>query len=202
MEYEKKIHSYYIPKLKDHHQDFQILGWEDKESQLKRFEVLTGAVNLHDRSICDVGCGLGSLLEYFTKKNIQTDYTGIDLIPELINKARTKHTTGHFICSNFFEENGFEPDTFDIIYSSGMFNINLGNNMQILKEALLKFSRLGKKHIIFNLLHFHSPAPEPDYFYYNPQKVKKMIEKLDITIKKVTIISGYLSNDFTVLIEL
>lgn len=47
--------------------------------------------------LLDVGCGYGGFLEFATQAGYQFDYTGIDIVPKMIDFARQRNPEGKFI---------------------------------------------------------------------------------------------------------
>src|ERR1700680_3801966 len=63
-----------------------------KHGQRARFAaVLEGLRDQDYSSVLDVGCGFGDLLDHLRRRGWQGRYTGVDLVPELIDEARRRH---------------------------------------------------------------------------------------------------------------
>jgi SAM-dependent methyltransferase len=186
----------YIPDL-----EWQFVGWENAQAQLLRFDVLLSAVKLEGKSLLDVGCGVGNLLEYLNQRNISVDYTGVDLIERMISLAQSKNLKGSFYHLDLFESNPFPNHSFDIVFASGIFCVDFGNNEQFLKLAINTMATLAREAIVFNFLHKNSPDKELGFSYSDPMEIKLMVEKL-LSKAEVSIIEGYLDNDFTVVCRL
>ncbi len=195
----EKIKTYYQPKLDKEQPDFKVLGWESEEAQKLRFAVLTDNIVLDGKTILDVGCGLGNLFQFICSKNIQIKYTGIDILKEMIDRASSSNPGGTFMLLDIFNDNPFPEKFFDVIYTSGIFNLNLGNNKEFLSKAVSLFAKTAREAIVFNLLHNGSPDREDAYYYYDPAEVEKIIDDLSLGFRKVEIIEQYLKNDFTVI---
>jgi SAM-dependent methyltransferase len=198
----EKIKSYYEKNMDKGLPDHSILGWESKETQALRFDALVTNIDLNGMKILDVGCGTGNLVEHLTNKGIKTDYTGIDILQSMIDMANRKNLKAKFLNLDIFKTNPFGNDAFDLVYSSGIFNLNLDNNIEFLTKALVAFLGLSRKVVAFNLLNDSSLDKEDKYYYYKPAEIRKLIEDRFVEeIKSVTIIEGYLHNDFTVICE-
>lgn len=194
------IKSYYESNMGKDLPDYSVLGWESEEAQHSRFEALVSNVNLEALKILDVGCGMGNFCEYLNKKGIQAEYTGVDILESMIECARMKNLEARFCCCNIFCDKPFNNETFDVVYASGIFNLNLGNNEEFLYNSLGCFFGLAKSIVAFNLLHFKSPDKEEDYFYFDPDELKKELEeRFPEVLKDIQIIDDYLHNDFTVI---
>ncbi|WP_010250620.1 class I SAM-dependent methyltransferase [Acetivibrio cellulolyticus] len=195
----KYIEAYYKPNMGKGLPDFKVLGWESKEAQDMRFETLRANVDLKNKKVLDVGCGLGNLLEYLNSNGINVEYTGVDIIEDMIESVKQKNLIGEFYCMDIFKQHHFESRSFDVIYTSGIFNLNMGNNMEFLMRALGCFINLSKSIIAFNLLDKNSPGKEDIYYYYDPEEVAAMMERQYPQIKNIKIVRGYLNNDFTII---
>lgn len=194
------IKDYYNKNMKNAKDDYEVLGWESKEAQYARFAALKDNVDMKGLKLLDVGCGLGNLLEYLMQEGVSVKYTGVDILPEMIERANKKGLRGEFICTDVFTDNSFKEDSFDVVYASGIFNLNLGNNREFLKNALQRFIKLSKTYICFNLLHYKSPNREDAYYYFSPEEAKDIIKQAcNCDNVEIQISEDYLKNDFTVL---
>ncbi|MDA3809511.1 MAG: class I SAM-dependent methyltransferase [Spirochaetaceae bacterium] len=196
------IKNYYESNLNEDLPDYQILGWESREAQFQRFQVLTDNVEIDGNKILDVGCGLGNLLEHLKELHEEPDYTGVDILEHMIEKAKKTHPDFDFRHLDIFAGDHFEENHFNTIYSSGIFNINMGNNHDFLKNAMKLFMKLADKYVVFNLLHYNSPDRDETYYYFSPDCVVKIIEEMNNkSLKSIKIIEHYLKNDFTIILE-
>ena len=188
------IRSHYEPRFDRYDEAFRILDWEDSVSHEKRFEVLTENVDLDGMKLLDVGCGLGDLYGFLMQKNISCDYTGVDLLERMVEAARIRYPKVEFLQGNVFAEDIFPSKTFDVAFSSGIFNLNLGNNRSFLKDAVGKLLQLSEEAVVFNCLDRASPDPDQRYYYFTPGEIRKLLADYPVS---VTIVSGYLGNDLT-----
>jgi ubiquinone/menaquinone biosynthesis C-methylase UbiE len=194
------IKLYYESNMGKNLPDYSFLGWESEEAQMLRFDVVVSNVDLQGRKILDVGCGVGNFAEYLAKKNIHSQYTGVDILDSMISLAQKKNLNARFLQCDLFKENPFGDEKFDVVYSSGIFNLNLNNNMNFLRKAIGVFLSLSNDIVAFNLLSITSLNKEDKYYYYNMEEVKDLIKnEFSNDIKTVKFISGYLHNDFTVI---
>lgn len=201
MSHMSRIKKYYEDNYVEGYPDYYIQGWENKTAQEMRFRELVGQIDLNDKRILDVGCGTGNLLEYISKRFTAFEYTGVDILSHMVNIATEKKLKGKFICMDLFKNNPFQDKSFDVIFSSGIFNLNLGNNKEFLIDALNVFQQLSNGTIAFNLLWDKSPDREDKYFYFDPDKVKGLLTEKYGGYWTVSILKGYLNNDFTVILE-
>lgn len=198
MSHMEEIINYYKKSNIEGYPDYYILGWESEEAQKSRFEKLVGNIELNGAKILDIGCGTGNLLEYIGSGFSNYKYTGIDVLPHMIERAKKKGLNGQFYCMDIFKNNPFTAGAFDVIFSSGIFNLNLGNNEKFLEEALEVFVHLSSGNIAFNLLWDKSTDKDARYFYFSPDEVYLRISDKYSSGWNIAIEKGYLSNDFTV----
>lgn len=198
--------------------NYKILGWESRQAQYGRFGAFVKNVELDNTSVFDVGCGLGDLYHFMTSGfDLSIDYVGIDLSQKMIDLAKSqlqilkdnglKLSENNlskvlFIQGDIFDKDelikkGFASKNFDWVYSSGIFNLNLGNNFEFLENAFIRFLQLSKKGFACSMLNIRSKDKEDEYFYYNPSDVKNLAIKCGA--KNVQIIDDYLENDFTII---
>jgi len=131
---------------------------------------------------------------------VNVQYTGVDVLESMIECAKRKNLKADFYCVDTFKNNTFKKETFDVVFASGIFNINLGNNKEFLYEALKLFTYLSREAVAFNLLNVKSPNKENRYYYFHPSEVLELLEKIPWEGKKVKVIDNYLPNDFTVIL--
>lgn len=194
----EKIKRYYEENNRAGYPDYYILGWESEEAQKRRFKELVGNIDLNNKVILDVGCGTGNLLEYIGTKFHGYNYTGVDVLPHMIERAGQKGLDGEFRCLDLFKDNPYRNKSFDAIFSSGIFNLNLGNNQEFLIKAVEIFQNLSRETVSFNLLWDMSNDRDDKYFYFSPEEVNKNLSELYGQSWDISIVKGYLNNDFTV----
>ena len=196
------ISAYYKDKMKDSEPDFRVHGWESEEAVRERYNVLLRAVDLNGKSLLDAGCGTGALLDEIKGRKIRCGYLGIDILPEMVEMARKRRPDGTFLCLDLSEENPFDRSCFDVVYASGMFNLNTGDNEAFLARMLPMFTEIASECVVFNLLHERSQNREEAYFYSSPQAVDRLLKRARIRPRSVEYVDGYRQNDFSVILRL
>lgn len=197
-----KIESYYCDKIQQHFPDYKIHGWESEEAQLSRFKVLYDSVRLSGKSLLDVGCGAGSLVRYLSDHRVKVSYVGVDVLKPMVMLAKQRYPQALFLHQNIFSDNPFPNNAFDVVFASGIFNLDLGNNEAFLQQAVALFGNLATQTILFNCLSVHSNDKEEGYSYIDPKSIPFILKKSGIRMKNYRLIDNYLQNDFTVIIEL
>ncbi len=192
----KKIQQHYLPRLANHSESFKILDWASAASQQRRFEILAEHVPLAGRSLLDVGCGVGDLYGFLSDRSIEADYTGVDILEDMVTEAKCRNPNGRFECVDIFSGTTPTGATFDVVFCSGTFNLNVGNNLEFLPTAIARLLELTQGTLAFNLLHDSMPGQEKEYAYYDPQKI---IELLEGRVSQIRLLDDYLPNDFTII---
>ncbi len=217
MSHRKKIRAHYEPRIRADRESYDILDWADRPSQLARFEVLAQCVELDGRSLLDVGCGLGDLYDYLAGRGVRVDYTGVDIVEAMVAEARRRRPNARFVWGDVFSDtpavldaqgriaevdhahlNPLAGERFDVVFCSGVFNLNLGNNEGFLGQALGRLFELARTHVVFNLLHHRTPTRYAHCVYYDPDQVADLLSGFPC---RVRIVDHYLHNDFTVVCE-
>lgn len=202
------IVDHYINRVNDLNiPDYKVVDWESEEAQNLRFKALIEHFNMNGNVLLDVGCGVGSLAEYIDKNNINLYYIGIDIMPEMVERAKSKNyknISPQFMTMDFFKKTDIKDDV-DYIYTSGIFNLNLGNNEEFLKEAIEAFLLAARKGVCFNLLDISCKEKYGDkYYYYKKDDIllltQDILKKLNLSYK-IHIEDKYLQNDFSVFID-
>ena len=195
----QRIRQHYQPRIDGVRENYDVVDWASASAQQIRFAVLADNVALDGRTLLDVGCGLGDLWGYLKGRGIKVDYCGVDLLAEMTASAARQNPAGRFVCGDIFDPGrcaiGSEG-RFDVVFCSGMLNLDLGNNQEFLPEALRRMLELSVEYMVVNLLHARSEVRYPHCAYYDPEAVLKILEP---TGCRVRLIDDYLPNDFTVI---
>lgn len=174
--------------------DAKSLSWYGKDTQQARYRVLTQIADLNNRTILDLGCGLGDFYGYLIDKNIKIkEYLGIDINQNLIYEARLKYHLAKFKIGDIYSVNNH----FDYIIACGLFGYKLSDYQDKYFAVIKKMFAKSIKGIGFNLLDESSCIHEELCAYFDPAIVEKFVKKLS---KNIKIIKGYLSNDFSIFV--
>jgi len=199
----KKIKKHYVPRISAERPNYDILDWAGPDSQRLRFEVLTRHLDLAGKSLLDVGCGLGDLAAFLDKLGIDVDYTGVDVVPEMLARAGQANPGRRFECLDIFAETTGQvlatlgvSEPFDIVFCSGALNLNLGNNLRFLPRAMESMLRLTRQWMVVNFLHTRLLQRDEIYFNYNPAEVIEILQPL---CRDIQLVDDYLDNDFSLI---
>lgn len=174
--YDRKIlEEHYVHRINPKDKGHVILDWENEDAHLGRFEVLVRKLDLSGMHILDVGCGIGDFYRYLQEHGISASYTGIDILPEMIKEAKRRNPEGEFISGDLFSQKIYSPGSFDLVFSSGIFNLKVGDNHALLRDALQVFFTLSRQWVVFNLLDPDHHVQRDIYCYFDPQEVLGMV---------------------------
>lgn len=160
------------------------VGWISEERQNLRFEKLLDKISDRD-SILDFGCGLGAMFGYLRDCDMGCRYTGIDIVPEFIKKAKKTYVNGNFLTASIFDM----TDSFDYVLSSGVYAFY---KKEVFFESIQKCFLLSNKEYRFNML---IDAEGEGYMKVSMEELEKFVLKIS---PKASFEYGYLENDITV----
>ena len=142
-----------------------------RQGQLFRFAKLATVGNLEGAKVLDIGCGRADFFNYLNSRVCEIDYTGVDLVPELIEKASKKYPTAKLLCQDLFEKPLNEK--FDYVFLSMVLNHKV-KGREMFNEKLLKLAfAYSKKALCFNFVSALSSEHNPNAISYDPAKVFK-----------------------------
>ncbi len=171
--------------------DPRSVHWVDKYRQLIRYEVLLHIAAIDNKSILDVGCGLGDFYKFLIKKKIHVEYTGIDIIPEFITIAHNKYPEGVFIQKDIFSM----ETTYDYIFASGVMSFKVENNKEFYFGMIKKLYEMAQCGVAFNMLNNADHIDNETYAAYSPKEIADFCNSF---CAHVEIIADYMPQNFTV----
>jgi SAM-dependent methyltransferase len=189
---------FYREQLKHARAPHEALGWNDLESQQKRFEALCRVGDLNSSTILDIGCGTGDLKAYLDLHYHDFSYIGIDHMPEFIehaNKKMGEQPRTFFVMCDFTTDG---LSMADYILASGSLSYRSANAMYPF-SIIRKMYQHARKAVAFNLL-------DGDYRYYPAEHVLKGYNRYEILsyclrlATRAELVTGYLADDFTIML--
>ncbi len=187
----QRLLNYYNDSLKEYGEGAQSVHWLNQNTQKIRFEILSKVANLNNKSILDVGCGLGDYYKFLISKNINVDYTGIDIVPKFIEKAHK-----FFPSLKFQVKDVSDLDkNYDYILASGAFSFRVEDSKNYYFSLIRKMFEHARYGIAFNMLNSTIHNTDETYFAYNIDEVLVYCKTMT---DNVQVVSNYLPQDFTV----
>jgi SAM-dependent methyltransferase len=148
------------------------------EGQRFRFEKLLQIGDLTGCRVLDLGCGLGDLYPFLLNRFDNIDYTGIDIVPELVDYAAKKYSNGNFLCRDILKT-GIDG-MFDYVLISGIFNNSIAKCTNFLKDIVTVVFNHCTKGIAFNFISTYVNHVDPGMAYHDP------IDIIDFCLKTLT----------------
>ena len=155
--------------------------WRDRLTQELRFEKLLEKIDTKKNpSICDFGCGTGDLHQFLTRKKVEHEYTGIEIVEDMVDIARVKHPDAEFLLDKRLRD---IPDSeYDIIVCSGVFFVRGRNDrdlwIQYLEETVSEMYRICKIGTSFNFLGDWTDWEEEDLAYISMSEIDSICKKI------------------------
>lgn len=199
----QRILEHYAPRVVPGRDSFDILDWGSKQEQLLRFAVLVDLLHREedrghswpgDASLLDVGCGLADLRDYLRDPLPGVRYTGVDITPQILREARRRQPAARLVLGDIFGAEPFHPRCFDVVFCSGVFNLDLGNNTAFLSHALPMLLSLSRRCLAVNFLHERAPVKYRHCCYFSPGEIADIVRSEGADVE---IVDHYLEKDFT-----
>lgn len=189
-----RVIAFYDRNIQREIDDVKVVAWGSKRSQELRFLVLSQMANLHGSSLLDVGCGVGDLYGWLKKHRITVHYTGIDITPSMIEKARKKYPGAPFKMQQILTTRVRQP-LYDYVVASGIFNRKIPRHTAFIRDTIRQMFLLCRKGMAFNILSTKADFKEPDEYHADPGVL--LTECLTLT-RHAVLRHDYMTHDFTI----
>ncbi len=192
------IRNFHGARLAEYGPDDPRVVWNSRHSQESRFAVLAEVDCLEGASLLDVGCGLGDFAAYLKRRGIRYgSYLGVDINPAILDAARAKYPDIEFELRDL-TESPFEPERFDYVFESGIFNIEIPDWQRVTFDTLRQMFRACRKGAAMNFLSRLSGNSNPQARYFLPSEIVAFAE-VELS-NKFILRHDYRTNDFTLLL--
>lgn len=193
---QQRVSDFFRVHVRLYGNDWRALGWQSRRTQFQRFAVLAEIGPLTNTRVLDVGCGLGDLYDYLCSQETWVTYTGYDLVPDMVERARKRFPEARFAVRDVLQGLGDEP--FDYILSSGAFNIDFGGNLPAIHRLLREMFDACTRGVAINFLSITDTQRDPIFFHYHPQEMQAYCQTF---CPSVRLREDYLPNDFTLYLD-
>jgi len=173
----KNLLSLYEDRLEKYGNDIKTVGWGSIEDQKLRFDMLFRGIDINNKSILDLGCGLGDLVSYLNNKSTEDfQYTGIDLSEKLIEQAISNHPNENvnFLVQNIFDE---ELPKADLIVASGMLTFNISDNKDNIEHIIQKLFSYADETLALNFMSSYVDFELDKNLHFSPEKIFSYAKK-------------------------
>ena len=147
----RRVLRYFEPRVRQSRYSYRSVGWTSSRNQRLRFRMLCEAGDLEDRSILDVGCGVGHFYEYLKEHVNQFQYRGIDFCEDMVACASTTFPEAHFETQDVLT---YAPhECFDYVVGAGIYNVSTGDNEQVMSRIVEKMYTLCSTAVAVTMTH-------------------------------------------------
>jgi hypothetical protein len=157
----------------------------DRDTQNVRFQkLLKNILDIHKAkfTIHDFGSGLCDLHKYMLDNNIEHEYSGTEIVPEMVETSQKKYPGIKVYNRDIFNDK--MTDTYDFNVVCGTFYIpgNVKHNewKEFILKSVKKLFEISNCGISFNLLTTHKTRTDESLFYMDPQ------EAFDFCVKNLS----------------
>jgi len=177
----------------------QALYWGTREEQQLRFAVLADMGIGAGDSLLDVGCGFADLYGWLEARGLGIDYTGIDISPDILERARQAHAGVQLMQGELFDFD-WPAGHFDWVCLSGTLNWRLDDDGDHLRRVIRRMFQLCRSGLAFNLLNIHGMdavelAKIDELVAYRPEEILAYCQTITPDCQLRT---DYADDDFTI----
>lgn len=188
------IHFFYLLRSWKYDLPENKAGWRSRRNQELRFQALTGIGDIQNKSILDLGCGLGCLYGYLKGTGWKGDYTGIDILDFMVKGARARFPQARFEKRDILQDPPREK--WDYVFVNGVFNHKIKDNWAWIERMVGQAFAGAKEGMAFTMLNRETGWLDEDLFYTTPRELE---EKTKLwSAGKYKIAMGYLPEDMAV----
>jgi 2-polyprenyl-3-methyl-5-hydroxy-6-metoxy-1,4-benzoquinol methylase len=168
-----------------------------KVSHLRRYHKMLEIGDLREKTILDIGCGLGGFYSFLKEQDIDVNYWGIDINPAMIKLARERNPE---IAERFEVFDIISNDhhkKFDYVIAIGILNLKFddGVNYELTNSLMQQMAKHAKIGFAVSMTSNLSRKPSPDTFYFDATEIIRQTLPLTTRYK---LDHSYLPNDFTI----
>ena len=191
------VTEYFDGLLAQHGDSPRALDWSE-DGQRERFRVLAEVGITTDKSVLDVGCGLGHFFDMFCRMGVPLrEYRGIDASLAMIAKAKERlwMDAEKFSVADALSD---QLSPADYVIASGVLNVEQGDNESAMRRLIRNCYDAARVAVAVNMLSMYATNKRSDRHYYDP--CKWLTAALELS-PRVTLRHDYRDNDFTLYIR-
>lgn len=175
-EISKKLRSHYTKTFLEYGATSRGVDWGEKEwaanlRQLKMLEIVNIEKNGRE-TILDVGCGYGALADVIKIANLNLEYTGIDIVQEMIDEAKKRHNDFKFKVSDIFD---IQEEKYDYVVCNGILTQKLDCSTlamnKFAQNLIKKMFDICKNGVVFNTMSSYVNFQKENLYYRNPSEM-------------------------------
>ncbi len=155
------------------------LDWSERETDLilrydKMLDLVQNGQKLNRTPrLLDVGCGYGGLLEHIRARNLDIDYSGIDICEPMIVEAKRRLPGVTFFCGDILEAK--DIGTYDYLVCNGIMTQKLDASIPqmnaFVRSLVRRMYELSSEGVAFNLMSSRVNFMVGNLFYCSPVEI-------------------------------
>ncbi|MBB4313049.1 class I SAM-dependent methyltransferase [Roseospira marina] len=185
--------------LSRHGRSHASLEWNSRESQQRRFLVLSEAGLRSGHSLLDVGCGTGDFVEWLNDHGYDLGYCGLDLTPAMVDHAAFRFPELTFVqgCLLATPPPVLPLPRFDWVVASGIFAHRRDDPETYMRAMIRAMLDRADRGVSVNSLSMNAPhANRWTLFHAEPEAARAWAESQDDVVR-VVLREDYDPNDFS-----
>jgi 2-polyprenyl-3-methyl-5-hydroxy-6-metoxy-1,4-benzoquinol methylase len=170
-----KLH--YAQSFRDHGATAKGVDWRaeaDLEMRYRKMlDVILAAPTTSAPTLLDVGCGFGGLLNYAEDHGVAIEYTGIDVVSEMIEHAREVRPAAAFFCEDVFAWG--DERQYDYVVCNGILTQKLTASIREMDRYAQSLVRrmfdLASVGIVFNVMTTKVDYTKENLYHRSPAEM-------------------------------
>jgi SAM-dependent methyltransferase len=166
--YQEAMIEWYRARL-DRDDNVRILSSGNDVRREIRFDVLRGLGIDAGSSVLDLGCGLADFYAYLKRNGVDVSYTGVEIVPEFVERARAAHPDATILQRDILKE-PFAEKSFDFVVCSQVFNLRFAelDNEKMARTFLAEMYRVARRGLACDFVTSYVDFREDYLHYYDP----------------------------------
>jgi len=178
------------------HGDSPMATQNSLEGQIMRYEQLAKLGDLNGRTVLDLGCGIGDFYPFLKALYPGLHYTGIDIVPEMIDHAAKRSPEVNFACRDVLRE-GIGGE-YDYVLICGVFNNAIPDCTTFLKKMTEVAFSAARTGLAFNFISTRVNFTSSGMSYHDPLDIFAFC--MDRLSRKVNLHHHYAKCDVSVFV--
>lgn len=180
-QYKSDTVKWYRQRLSKYGSGIRALSSGTEARRSMRFDVLSSVGIEPGVSVLDVGCGFADFFEYLQLRGCEVDYTGIDLVPELIEQAHARQP-GLDVRVQDLQLDMLPSASYDFVVCSQTFNLRFDNkshdNTALVEDMMRRMFAIARRGMAIDFVTDHVDFQEEYLNYRSPESMFRFAKTL------------------------